>query len=86
MMENVGKYKLMPSEIYRERGRMAEDGTLAKVIMCDIVRQTCLPAGIASVDADNCFDRIAHPIALLVFQALGVLSNASKMMLKQLKR
>ena len=67
----------MPSEIYSERGRMAEEGTLAKVIMCDTVRQSRLPAGIASVDADNCFDRIAHPIASMIFQALGVPSTAT---------
>jgi hypothetical protein len=85
MMETVRKYKLMPSEIYSERGHMAEDGTLAKVIMCDIVWQTRLPAGIALVDADNCFDRIAHPIASLVFQALGVPTNASEMMLKKIQ-
>jgi hypothetical protein len=33
------------------------------------------------VDAENCFDRIAHPIASLIFQALGVLSQAPEAML-----
>jgi hypothetical protein len=85
MMENVRKYKLMQSEIYSERGRMADDGTLAKVIMCDIVRQTRLPAGIESVDADNCFDQIARPIASMVFQALGVPLTATDTMLKTIQ-
>jgi hypothetical protein len=30
MLENVRKYKLMPEEIYSERNRLADDGTLAK--------------------------------------------------------
>ncbi len=37
--------------------------------------------GLASVDADNCYDRIAHPIASLVFQAFGVLKPAIESML-----
>jgi len=85
MMENVRKYKVMPSEIYSERGRMAEEGTLAKVIMCDTVRHLRLPAGIASVDADNCFDWIAHPIASMVFQALGVPTTATETMLETIR-
>ncbi len=32
--------------------------------------------GISAVDADNCYNRIAHPIALLVFQAVGVKKEA----------
>ena len=85
MMDNVRKYKLMPSEKYSEKGRMAEEGTLTKVIMCDTVRQLRLPAGIASVDADNCFDRIAHPIASMIFQALGVPATATATMLKTIR-
>jgi len=79
MLDNARKYKLMPGEIYSERGRTAEDGTLAKVITYDIaIRQFRIPLGISSVDADNCFDRVAHPIASMMFQALGVPSSASE--------
>ena len=63
---------MIPEEIYIEQNRLVDDGTLAKVLFYDIVRQTCLPARIAAVDTDNCYDRIAHPITSLVFQALGV--------------
>ena len=72
MLDNVRKYKLMPEEIFSERGRMADDGGLAKILFYDIVRQTRLVAMISSVDASNCYDRIAHAIASLVFQAFGV--------------
>jgi hypothetical protein len=60
---------------------MVDNGTLTKVIAYDIIRQSCRPAGIALVDAANFYDRIAHAIALLVFQAFGVLSSAAKCML-----
>ena len=46
----------MPEEVYSERNRLADDGTLSKVLFYDIVRQLQRPAGLASVDADNCYD------------------------------
>jgi hypothetical protein len=44
------KYKLMPEEICSEKNRLADDGTLVKVLFYDIVRQTRLPAGISAVE------------------------------------
>ena len=44
-------------------------------------RQTRQSAGLASVDAGNCYDRIAHVIASLVFQAFGIPLLASEAML-----
>jgi hypothetical protein len=72
MMDNVRKHGLMPEEIFSERNRMADDGTLTKTLFYDISRQSRRPAGVASVDADNCFNRIAHAMASLCFQAFGV--------------
>ena len=72
MMEVVRKYGLMADEVFSEQGRTAEDGALAKVLFYDIVRQFRLSAGISSVDAANCYDSIAHAIASLIFQAMGV--------------
>ena len=43
---------------------------MTKVLFFDIVRQSRRAAGISSVDADNCFDRVAHAVASLIFQAL----------------
>ncbi len=76
MLDVVRKYKLMPEEIYSKNNCLADDGTLVKVLFYDNVRQTRLPAGISAVDADNCYDRIAHPIASLLFQSLGILKEA----------
>ena len=72
MMEVVRRHGLMEDEIFSERGRTAEDGALAKVFFYDIIRQFRLSAGISSVDAANCYDSIAHAIASLIFQAIGV--------------
>ena len=71
----------MPEEVYSERNRLAEDGTLSKVLFYDIVRQLRRPAGLASVDTDNCYDRIAHPMASMVFQSFGVPTPAIESML-----
>jgi hypothetical protein len=81
MLEQARHNNLMPKEVFRERNKMADDGTVTKVLTYDIIRQTRRLAGIASVDADTCYDRIAHTIASLVFQAFGVLLLASESML-----
>ncbi len=56
LLYQVRKYKLIPEEIYSKRNQLADDGTLAKVLFYNIVRQTRLPAGISALDADNCYD------------------------------
>eukprot|EP00956_Cyclotella_meneghiniana_P037467 scaffold139228_cov59-Cyclotella_meneghiniana.AAC.8 len=56
-------------EIFSEVGETTEDGGLAKILAYDIVRQCRRTAAIASVDAANCYDSIAHAIASLIFQA-----------------
>eukprot|EP00804_Cyclotella_cryptica_P024800 CCRYP_001751-RA/>CCRYP_001751-RA protein AED:0.66 eAED:0.66 QI:0/-1/0/1/-1/0/1/0/248 len=71
MLNNARKNDLMPDEIFSERQRMAEDGILAKVLFYDISRQLKAPAALASVDAANCYDRVAHAVASLVFRAMG---------------
>ncbi len=67
MLQTVQRYRLMLEEIYSKKNQLADDGTLVKVLF-----YTRLPAGIGAVDADNCYNRIAHPITLLVFQSLGI--------------
>jgi hypothetical protein len=81
MLQMARKYKLMPEEVFSKRNCLADDGTLIKVLFYDILCQTRLSAGINTVDADNCYGRIAHPIASMVFQALGVPQEAIVSML-----
>jgi hypothetical protein len=81
MLANARKHNMLPEEIFSEWNRMADNGTLTKVLAYNIIRQTRRPAGTASVDADNCYDRIVHPIASLVFQSFGVPPAAVESML-----
>ncbi len=76
MLDVARKYKLMPEEIHSKKNRLADDGTLVKVLFYAIVQQTRLPAGISAVNSDNCYDRIVHPIASLLFQSLGIPKKA----------
>lgn len=50
-----------------------------------LTKQSCLPAGISSVDAENCSDRVLHAIASLVFRSFGVLNEATGAMLKTIQ-
>ena len=81
MMEKVREHTLMPDGIFSKQNRMADDGTMSKTLFCDLARQARVPAAIASVDASNCYDRIAHAMASLVFQAFGVPLTAAETML-----
>ncbi len=60
---------------------MADNGTLTKTLFYDVTHKARVPAAIASVDASNCYDRIVHAVALLVFQAFGVPASAINSML-----
>jgi hypothetical protein len=81
MLANACKHNLMPEEIYSKQHRMANDGTLTKVITFDIIRQTRHSAGTTLVDTDNCHDRITHAIASLDFQAFRLPTTAVESML-----
>jgi soluble lytic murein transglycosylase-like protein len=60
MLDNAGRYKLIPEEIFSKQNRTADNGGLAKTLFYDIARQMRTPAAMASVDASNCYDLIAH--------------------------
>jgi hypothetical protein len=85
MMKNVCNHRLMPEEIYSKKNQMADDGMLTKTLFYDVIRQARVPAAIALVDASNCYDRIAHAMALLVFQAFGVPESAIGSMLSAIE-
>jgi hypothetical protein len=82
MLHAARIYQLMPGEIYIEKNRLADDGSLVKVLFYDIIRQTQRSAGISAVDANNCYDCIRHPIASLIFQALGIKKTACPLTFK----
>ncbi len=79
-MSNAQGHHLVPEEIFSKKNRMADYMTLCKTLF------TILPnkqeyQQIASVDAPNYYDRIAHTMASLIFQAFGVPLTAVETML-----
>jgi hypothetical protein len=85
MLEEARKYKLVAEEIFSEKHRTADDRGLAKTLFYDIVCQLRVPAAIALVDASNCYDRIAHAMALLIFQSFGMGDTAVMAMLETIQ-
>ncbi len=85
MLNNVHTHNFMPEEIFSKKNQMADNGALCKTLFCDIAWQARVPATIASVDALNCYDRIAHAMALLIFQAFGVPKSALESILGAIK-
>ena len=85
MLEEAIKYKLVPEEIFSEHNRTTNDGGLAKTLFYDIACQLRIPAAIALVNSSNCYDRIAHAMALLIFQSFGVEDTAVLAMLETIQ-
>jgi hypothetical protein len=75
MLDNARKHRLTPEEIFSKINRMADGGTLSKTLFYDITRQARVPAAIVPVDASNCYNRLAHAMASLIFQSFGVLGQ-----------
>jgi hypothetical protein len=82
MLDEARKYKLILEEIFSKKNRTANGGGLAKTLFYNIVYQTCSAVAIALVVASNCYDRIAHAMASLIFQSSGVESTAVLAMLE----
>lgn len=85
MLDNVRQYGLMAEEIFSKVGCTAEDGALVKILFYDIVRQCRLSAAISSVHDSNCYDSIAHAIALIIFQDCRVLVEGVEAMLSAIQ-
>ena len=81
MMNNVRSHWHMSEDIYSEKGKTADYGTLAKVLFYEISRRMREKAGLGWVDVANCYDSVAHDICSLVFQAFGFPEEAVKSML-----
>jgi hypothetical protein len=82
MLQNAWNHNQMPEEIFSKNNLMADDGMLCKTLFFDIARQARVAAAIALADASNCYNRIAHAMALLIFQAFGVPTTAVELMLR----
>jgi hypothetical protein len=67
MLHNAREHNFMQEEIFSEKNWMANNRTLCKTLFYDITRQARVPASIALVNASNCYDRIDHAMASLLF-------------------
>jgi hypothetical protein len=85
-MAMAREHNLIPQEQYAERESEASDGGWLKRLFADISRQSRIPIGIVSADAESCYDRIAHVFASLVFQAVGVSVSAVTAMLASIQQ
>jgi hypothetical protein len=75
----------MPDKIVSKKNKMANNGTLAKTLFYDLICKSRRPVGLSLVDANDCYDRIAHAILLLVCQLFGVPQEAIGLMLRTIQ-
>ena len=81
MMKLAQENSLVPEEIYSKKGKMPEDSILQQVLVFDIARQLRRPLLATSVDAAQCYDRLAHAIAALTLYAYKVWQSSVASML-----
>jgi hypothetical protein len=81
MLKNTWEYKQMPEEIFSKKNCMANNRILCKTPFYDIARQARVAAAIALVDMSNCYNRIVHAMAYLIYQAFGVPTTTIETML-----
>ena len=85
MMDFARRHGMVPEEIYSEKERTAEDAVLHQVLAYDIAQKKQTLLIVASVDAAQCYDRIAHGIAALSMRAVKVPENSIHCMLKPIQ-
>ena len=86
MMDIARANNLIPDEQFAERESDGQDGAFLKRLMADFSRIMKVAMGIVSADAANCYDRVAHPFASLVFQSFGVFITCIMAMLGSIQR
>ena len=85
MLDLARQHDLVPEEIYSEKGKTSEDAILHQVLAYDIARQKRAPFIVASVDAAQCYDRIAHAMAALTLRASKVPDSSVHCMLQPIR-
>lgn len=81
MLDLVGKHGMIPEEVYSKNEQTAEDPVLYQVLAYDITRQKRVLLIMTSVDAAQCYDRLAHTMAALTLRAFKVPKSSVKCML-----
>ena len=82
MMSLGRRMGIFPDKIYSEKGNCPNDAVLKTMLTLDRSRRLRKLIFITSVDAAQCYDQVAHPIASLTCQALGVPQTSVTAMLQ----
>ena len=80
-MSLARQHGMVPEEIYSEKGKTVEDAILHQVLIYELARQLRRPLLVASVDASQCYDRIARAMASLTLRAYKVRQSSVLAML-----
>ena len=81
MLDLARDMGMVPDELFQDKGRTSEDALLQQVLVHDLARQWRRPLLVASVDASQCYDRIAHCVAALTLRAFKVRNSSVLTML-----
>ena len=73
MLDLARKYRLVPEEVFSKKGQTTEDAILLQVLASAIARQKRAPLIVASVDAAQCYNRVAHAMVALILRCSKVL-------------
>ena len=84
-MDLARQHDMIPEEIFSEKRKTVEDTILQQVLVYDIVRQLNRPLVVASVDAAQCYDRVAHTMTALTLRAYKVRQRSVLAMLQPIQ-
>ena len=85
MMDLARQHNMIPEEIFSKKGKTAEDAILQQILVYDITRQLKRPLMVASVDAAQCYDRVAHTMTALTLRAYKVRQSSVMGMLQPIQ-
>jgi hypothetical protein len=72
MMDSAESHEKIPEDIFARRGYQAIEVGICRALTFDIMRQKHTAGSDASLDAGNCYDRLAHNMASIVCKRHGM--------------
>ena len=85
MMALGREHGLVPDEIFSAKDKTAEDAILLQALVYDYARQRRLTMVTSSVDAAQCYDRMAHSMLALTLRACKVPQSSVNCMLQSIR-
>ena len=81
MIGNARKTSIIPPEQCATPGVDANQGSMMKILHCDVHRTLHVPYSVVSADLANCYDAVNHAVAALALLCFGVPHMAIKLVL-----